>query len=302
MDFEMEPTFTIETIMETQDLAHEHSHWNLLKFEKSLIKYHIPQYESNLVPMTYYDVVEVVMAENGEPFKDQEGACHILTQTDKLAGLCQVHSLEQVGKKNDRALINTKLSLQTYMLGEFLDSLKNSKYVTPVKVNPIAVGSIDNFLCEEILFAPVFDNYTRKYLMSSPKDARALLAMNPNDQKRWGLKIVFQTVTNTEMPLDPDRRENFIKEKIQESHFVIPRVALPRGSASIYCLILNLENPIEEMAFIRNYRSFDPHTKILYVNSNLEMITGDFKKVPYFNGDIDEIFGNLLAWYRSSES
>lgn len=297
MNFEQETTFTKKSVAPSLDT----SHWNLLKFENCLIKTHIPQFSANLGPLSNYDVVEVVMNESGEPFVDKDGACHILTNPEKISGLAQIHSLEQVGRKNDRLMMNTKLSLRTFMLGQFMETLKFNKYPTPVKVNPIVVGSIDNFLCEEVLFAPIFDKYTQKYLMSSPNEARALLAMKPSDQQRWGLKIVFHTVTNTDMPLDPDKRELFLRNKIQESHFVIPRVPIEKGSASIYCLILNLENPIEEMAFIRNYRSFDPYTKILYVNSNLEMITGDFKKVPYFNGDIDEIFGNLLAWYKSSE-
>ena len=292
MNFVPETSMTIN--------ATEHSHWNLLRFEKCLIKSHIPQFIPDMEKPSHYDVIEVVMDEQGKPFVDKDGACHILTDVNKLSRLCQVHSLEQIGKKAERTLINSKLSLSTYMLGEFIDSLKNNKHPTPIKINPIAIGSIDNFLCEEILFAPIYDSYTQKYLMSSPKDARALLAMNPKDQRRWGLKIVFQTVTNTEMPLDPEMREEFLKTKIKESHFVIPRVPLPKGSASIYCLILNLENPIEEMAFIRDYKSYDSHTKVLYVNSNLEIITGDFKKVPYFNGDIDEIFGNLVSWYKSA--
>ena len=83
------------------------------------------------------------------------------------------------------------------MLGEVARRLTQLDTVSTIKVNPIWVveNDIDSyFMCEEILFCPLFDNYTQKKLLSDPRDAKALLALNIEDQKRYGVEFTFQII------------------------------------------------------------------------------------------------------------
>lgn len=152
---------------------------------------------------------------------------------------------------------------------------------------------------KNVLFAPLFDQITRKYMMTAPDQALALLAINPNDQERFGIEIVFHALTNSDLPDDKETREEVLKEKIDQLSFFAPRIPIKKGSASIYCVLLNLENPMEEMAFVRSYRTFDKYTDIIFVTSNLEIMTGDLDRIPYNGERIDTIFTPIIHWQQT---
>ena len=187
------------------------------------------------------------------------------------------------------------------MLGEVARKLTNSASITSLKINPLWVvdGEIDSyFMCEDIIFCPLFDEYTNKHLMSDPRDAKALLALNYNDQKRYGVEFAFQTISSTDFNSITENYADAIEDKINQLKFTIKRTLIAPGSASIYFVILRMDNYHEELCFIRNYKTMSPDIKLLFVTSKLEILTPELDKVPYYTGEIDEIMTNLIDWYR----
>lgn len=246
----------------------------------------LPQKHETVTKLGHYDLVQVVTNNNGEPITHQAQDDEVPTyMVFTRAEFCQ--DFEQ-----------TKLT--TFMLGDLVRDLTNKKEPAPIMVNPIKKN--ENFLCEEVLFAPIFDPLTKKLMITDPKEALALLAINPKDQERFGIEIIFHMVMGQELPEDRETRELILKDKIDQLNFMVSRVPIKRGSGSIYCVLLNLDNVMEEMAFIRNYQTFDSYADVIFVTSDLKLLTGNMESINYDGEKIDTIFGPIIEWQKKKHA
>jgi hypothetical protein len=281
--------------------------WQVLK--KEILTELFPGYKPFMKKLNYYSLVSVLVDENGQPRKLKENAADtesymIFSDALLLNRIMRPYSSTEILAGTYDSLVHPDFHLSTFMLGDLIKVLRNNNKPESIKVNPILFendrldGSV--FLCEEVLFAPLFDQVTKKYMMTDPDQALALLAINPSDQERFGIEIIFHALTNSELPDDKESREEVLKTKIDELAFYAPRIPIKKGSASIYCVLLNLENAMEETAFIRSYRTFDEHTDIIFVTSDLEIRTGDLNRIPYHGEKIDTIFTPIIQWQQEN--
>ncbi|MDD0853884.1 hypothetical protein HBN50_12300 [Halobacteriovorax sp. GB3] len=202
----------------------------------------------------------------------------------------------------DIPLANYQLS--PFMIGDLLKAIQDNKEIQIIKHNPVLYKENDTkeYLCEDIIIAPLFDTLTKKLMITDPDEALALLAINPKDQSRLGLEIVFYSITNKSLPMNKEEREEILVEKISELAFFAPRIPIQRGSGSFFSVLLNLDNLMEEKAFIRNYKMFDEHSDVIFVTSDLTIRTGQLETIP-FNGDhIDTVFLPIIDWHKENLS
>ena len=278
-------------------------HKSFLEFESRLLKQNISGWKNHFQEIKFYDIVYLVKNKKGEIVIDSDGSALVLTSTKLIDYIKQAYPKNQIAGMDLNATVSDhNYLLKPYMLGEVARKLTQLDTVSTIKVNPIwgVENDMDSyFMCEEILFCPLFDNYTQKKLLSDPRDAKALLALNIEDQTRYGVEFAFQTVGTPDFQNAGDQLDTEIEEKIKEINFLIKRTIIPPASASIYFVITRMENYSQELSFIRDYETFDPKTKVLFVTSRLEILTGQLHKVPYYTGDIDEIMSNILNWYKA---
>ena len=64
--------------------------------------------------------------------------------------------------------------------------------------------------------------------------------------------------------------------------------------------LLNLENDLEERAFIRDYSMFDDYSDSIFVTSKLKMLSGNLEEIHYDGNSIDTIFGPIINWQRTT--
>lgn len=276
--------------------------WKVLQGE--LIRTHLSGYRNSYSEMSYYDLLEVAVDENQRPLQFQEPSTGfsfyaVFSNRSLTRRMSILHKWEDVQANNFDN--NETLPTKTIMLGELIDDLKDRSEPAAIKINPIktAASSGEEFhLAEEFVFAPLYDNFTSKFMVTDPEEARALLAINPEDEERFGINFVFYMITNKDLPQEREEREPLLQEKIKELAFMAPRIPMKRGSGTFFCVLLNLENEMEESAFIRTYKTFDPYADVLFVNSNLEIRTGDLIKVPYNGEKIDTIFLPMIEWQK----
>lgn len=288
----------------TTNSASLYSHeWKWLKTD--LISELLVEYKNHFEKLSYYDLVEVLVDKDGRPKKlslnDQEVPSFAVFTTSELAArTLRPLTIEEL--KNDLYTVTLEESahLKTYMLGDLIHSLNDAKKLLPIKVNPVQCQTNQGLrlLAEELVFIPLLDQVTNKYLVTDPEDALALLAIQPEDQMRMGMELVFYALTNRLLPDDKESREQLLREKIEELAFVAPRIPMRKGSGTFICVLLNLENSMEEAAFIRKYKTFDPHTDLIFVTSDLEILTGELERIAYDGDSIDTIFLPLIQWQR----
>lgn len=185
-------------------------------------------------------------------------------------------------------------SYLTFMLGDLIKAVADEKRPQVLLINP----DKDYNKVQEVLFAPCFDPLTQKYMMTDPDDGVALLAIRPEDQDRYGIQMVFHVLNHKTLPERADERERELKKKISELSFFVPRVPIRKGSGSFYCVLLNLENSMEETAFIRQYKTFDTHSDVIFVTSELKILTGELDAIPYDGEHIDTIFTPVIKWQQ----
>lgn len=258
--------------------------------------------------MGYYELVEVAVDENNKPIIFNEASTgfsfySIFSNISLTRRMNSAYSWTDVLNNNFEA--NELLKTKTIMLGELIFDLRHSEQPAAIKVNPVLTktDSGETFtLAEEFVFAPIFDKFTSKFMMTNTEEAKALLAVNPKDEERFGIEFVFYMITNRGLPEEREEREPLLQEKIKELAFVAPRIPMKRGSGTFFCVLLNLENEMEESAFIRTYKTFDPYADVLFVNSHLEIRTGDLIKVPYNGEKIDTIFLPMIEWQRNNRN
>jgi len=229
----------------------------------------------------------------------------IFTQESLIFKMAKAHSIDELLKEKSNSA-PFHFSVKQFMLGDLVQRFGSEKAPLPLFVNPIKIalpeseGKID-YWASEIVFAPLFDLLTKKYMMTKPDEALALLAMAEKDQARFGIELVFHLINNVAAPEEKEEREKFLQEKMKELSFVIARTPIKKGSASFYCVILNLENSFEETAFIRPYKTLDSFSNVIFVNSNVEILTGDLSPINYDGNHIDTIFGPMIEWQKAQK-
>lgn len=278
--------------------------WKVLQGEH--IRSHLSNYKNSYRDLGYYDLVEVAVDANEQPTLFEEESTGfsfyaIFSNRNLTRRMSTLNNWSDVQEGNfeGQELLTTK----TIMLGELIFDLKDRNEAAAIKVNPIKTAAADGttfHLAEEFVFAPLFDKFTSKLMVTDPTEAKALLAVNPEDEERFGIEFVFYMITNKDLPMEREEREVLLQEKIKELAFMAPRIPMKRGSGTFFCVLLNLENEMEENAFIRTYKTFDPYADVLFVNSNLEIRTGDLIKVPYNGEKIDTIFLPMIEWQRNN--
>lgn len=268
----------------------------------------------NFKNMSSHDLIYVLVDKNENPQLikgsqgDVESFCIFSTPSLKERVL-KVWTTNTVKNSIEKSNRNNKLELETsplklMMLGELVEQLNTREIETSIKVNPLLFENQDNndqtYLAEEVLFVPQRDSFTGKLLLTDPDDAKALLAINPNDQKRFGIELVFYMLINRELPEDREERESALSEKIEELSFKAPRIPMKKGSGTFLTILLNLGSDFEEKAFIRNYPMFDSYADVLFVTSSLKIVTGQLDEISYDGDNIDNIFGPMINWQRNS--
>lgn len=275
--------------MEVQSSGQIWSH-----YKKHLLKASLPSLmdESDLIStqLSFYDLVHVAVNENSER---EEPLFYSASNEDTKAYLAftDLKMIERMGEG---------YKTKTYMLGELVRLVQDAKKVKAIKINPVKINGSKSpvTLAEDFVMVPLFDEVTKKSLLTDPEEALALLAIHPEDQARLGIEFVFYCLTSKHLPEDKEERESVLRQKVEELAFYAPRVPLRKGSASLLCVVLNLENSMEEAAFIRNYRTFDKHADLIFVTSALEILTGELERISYDGEHIDGIFGPLIEWQK----
>ncbi len=195
---------------------------------------------------------------------------------------------------------------KTYMLGDLAYHHRAGNEIIPIKFNSERVTDRESkteiLLAEEIIFCPIYDSFSKKYLMSDPEEAKALFALDYKDQRRYGIEVVFHFIHHQGLAENLTERKEELKEKIEELAFFCPRVPIKKGSGSFYCVLLNLENTMEELAFVRNYGTLDPFTDTVFVDSALSLMAGNLQLIPYDGQQIDSIFKPLIHWQSTGEA
>lgn len=273
--------------------------WNI---EKNLfINTRVKKYHNKFEKLGYYDIVFVEIDSEGNPVLNEDQTSYNAFTTKELATRVQsTHDLSQI-TLDQFSIPNIVINLRPYMLGDLVFSLCDSRKIKSLKINPILISENDTktLLHEEVIIIPIKDQLTDKFMLTSPEEAMALLALNPVDQKRMGMEMVFYCLTNKNLPENIEDRAIVLAQKIEELSFISPRVPIKKGSGSLLCVILNLESAMEETAFIRNYNTLDEHSNIIFVTSDLKIKTGDLHQINYDGDSIDTIFGPIINWQRS---
>ncbi len=205
--------------------------------------------------------------------------------------------------KAQNFLLNASLSQQgeitPYMLGDLLIENKDSKSPAIFLINPKRNEKKQDdclYLFEEFCFAPIFDPITQKFMMTDPSEAISLLSLAKQDLFRLGVEVVFHVITLKSLPSDQEEKESFILNKIRDLQLQVPRTPMKKGSASFYCVLLNLEDPLLERAFIRDYGTFDNYSDVIFVTSSLEIFSGKLESIQYHGENIDRVMLPLIDW------
>ncbi|PIK16511.1 hypothetical protein [Halobacteriovorax sp. JY17] len=269
------------------------------EMEKDLIlSTRIKHYSNNFTALGYYDLVYVEVDENDCPIINSDGRSYSAFTSKELAHRSKIQlELEDI-IGNEIPLSSKTVNLKSFMIGDLTFSLSDSNEIRFIKINPIQFKDSTEvtLLHEEVLIIPIKDALTSKYILTSADESMALLAIKPDDEKRMGMELVFYCLTTKNLPDDLEEREELLNKRIAELSFYSSRVPIRKGSSSILCVIVNLENSMEETAFIRNYRTMDNHSDVIFVTSDLKIKTGDLETIPYDGESIDTVFMPIINW------
>ncbi|EQC49047.1 hypothetical protein M899_2753 [Bacteriovorax sp. BSW11_IV] len=277
--------------------------WNELKNQILSHRFALPKTNAKL---GHYEVISVLTDEQGRPKKvkgtGEKTECYLaFSGRNELGKIAREFSIGDLSQKIYTDFSTQHLQLRPYMIGDLINEIHNDKNIEVIKFNPVLYkgdNGTSEYLCEEIIIAPLYDQLTQKQMVTDPEEALALLAINPQDQKRIGLEIVFYSITNKLLPENKEHREEILKNKIEELAFYAPRVPIKRGSGSLFAVLLNLDNIMEETAFIRQYKTFDSYSNIIFVTSDLNIRTGSYETIPYNGDHIDSVFLPIIKWQR----
>ena len=182
------------------------------------------------------------------------------------------------------------------MLGSLMEYLSTRSKATPVFINP---SEEEGFEAQDVIFAPIFDSFTKKYLMTRPEEAKALLALSKEDEKRFGVEFTFFVLNSNDLPSEPDKKLEELKKRISALAFLVPRTHVRKGSGSFIAIILNFENELDEFAFIRSYNVLDDYSDVIFVTSSLKLLRGDLNEIHYSGESVDTILYPLINWQQS---
>lgn len=242
----------------------------------------------------FYKLVHTIVNEKNEIIKvfSKDNTFHFtpsFTNQNKALNFIKLH-LDQVNS----------FTPKTFMLGDLIDKIKSESKIKFVFVNPVySDNTPTSFQTEEIIVAPLYDQRTNKLMTSSPDEALALIAIHPNDQKRFGIEMVFHIITDQSLKeQNAEMRKKELYQKIKELTFIAPRLPIKKGSSSVFCILLNMDNALEEAAFIRNYKLMDQYSDVIFVNSSLELMSGDMDLIKYDGEHIDTVFTPIIEWQQ----
>lgn len=273
------------------------------EIEKDLIlSTRIKNYSNNFNTLGYYDLVYVEVDEDENPIINSDNRSFSAFTSKELA-LRSKAPLEIEDIISNKLTLSTHaINLKSFMIGDLTFSLSHNKEIRFIKINPISFNEEDTsvLLHEEVLIIPIKDQLTSKYILTSTDESMALLAIKPDDEKRMGMELVFYCLTNKHLPEDSEDKEKYLNKRIEELSFYSSRVPIRKGSSSILCVIVNLENSMEETAFIRNYKTMDSHSDVIFVTSDLKIKTGDLEIIPYDGESIDTVFMPIINWQNRS--
>lgn len=299
-------------MLQQQILNYPAKNKKLWKKLKSLI---IPDALGKIIHQTgrpqYFDLVHVLVDENKRPLLYSQhpddvpslmvftdvGAIYRMDKTFQESELLQGCHHQKHSYTSSR-----QLDYEIFTIGELMNYVPNKEQITAIKVNPISyrfsAEEFPIFLCEEVLFVPLFDPRTQKYMMTSPDKAMALLALDPFDQKRFGVEITFHAYSPSDLPSEETQRTSYIQQQIEKLHFYIARTIQKKGSASFYCVLLNLESKAYEYAFIREYQTFNRHISPIFVTSSLQLLSGQLDNIDYDGKKINTVLMPLIEWHK----
>ena len=193
----------LEFIMELKNAPQ----WKILKRE--ILNKEFPAYKNKATHLSSFQIVYVLVdSVSGRPIIEKQNpndtnSYLVFTERTLASRLERVFQRDEVGKSMGKLQAPTR-ELKIMMMGHLIDLLKDEGEVTTVKVNPIYIEigqGMEPFLyAEEVLFAPQFDDVTQKYLLTDPDDAIALLSIRPEDEKRFGIEVIYYLLTTRGLP------------------------------------------------------------------------------------------------------
>ncbi len=240
------------------------------------------------------------------PVEDRgQKAMAIFSSKDRMFAAFNPLSIEEYLLGNFTRELPKNIRIDCIMLGKLVQNFESHKSPTPLIVNPVLMADPNSTklrcLFEDVIFAPIRDPHSKKLMITDPQHAKALYAINPKDQAKFGVETIFHIISGTDLPIDDDQRAKILKDEIDELSFFASRVPIQKGSTSLYVVILNLDNEMEETAFIRPYQTFDYYSKIIFVNSSLQLSNGSLENIPYDNRSIEGVFSSLIDWNKKQK-
>ena len=199
--------------------------------------------------------------------------------------VCCIFTNEEQAQEYLKIHNNPKLKVHAAMLGRVIEQVRSEDTIKVLGINPDKDSVFDN-----ILFIPFSDKLTKQNLLSPSDEAISLLSIDKAAHFNMGAETVFFSLTNKHIPEQGEQRVKTLENLVEDLAFVLPRIALQKGSFNIICLILNLENYLEEKAFIREYKTFDAYTDTLFVTSELKLLNGSLEEIPYDGSHLEGIY------------
>ena len=190
---------------------------------------------------------------------------------------------------------NKNMVTKPVMLGRLIEIERSDKAIKILAIDPESQDSV----CE-VLFIPFSDKLTRQNLLSPSDEAISLLSIDKISHYNMGAETVFFSLTNKHLPESGEERIKILEELVQDLAFIVPRLSLKKGSFNVICLILNLENYLEEKAFIREYETFDNYTDTIFVTSELKLLTGRLEEISYDGSQLEGVYKPIYDHQRNN--
>jgi len=178
------------------------------------------------------------------------------------------------------------------MLGKLIQETCDEESIQVIGLN-FNGEKFDNFV-----FVPFYDKLTKHYLISPTDESIALLSIDHKSHRHMGVQATFFSINNKYLPEDNDERGELLANIVEDLSFILPRISQPQGSANILCLLLNLENGVEEKAFIRKYKTMDDYTEVLFVTSDLKLQTGELEAIAYDGTNLEGVYTPIISRQR----
>lgn len=212
------------------------------------------------------------------------------------------HSFEGFSFEHSFLPEETKITGTDYFFD--LVSKQSGHYKKLVLIDPSFQISDDliELEVEDMIYSTHRDPFTGHLMTSDPKLAMALLALKPSDLEMLGINISFHIISNSEAPEQFPERQFWLEEQVKNLQQTMAKLYVPYGKnrCHLVCVILNLENPIEEKFFIRRYQTLEllgSNLKAVFVTSDLHLYSDQLKSIPYNGKEVEGILIPLMNWY-----